>query len=87
MNCRCCNKKKRELFLKITLENYTIYKFYFMRLDMMAVNVVLIAVAAFMLTITFIVVAQEISVWLGLGMFVASCYGAYKIIGSRLTKL
>ncbi len=54
---------------------------------MMAINLVLIAVAAFMLTITFIVVAQEISVWLGLGMFIACCYGAYKIIGSRLTKL
>lgn len=54
---------------------------------MMAVNLVLIALAAFLLTISFIVVAQEISVFLGLGLFIASCFGAYKIIGSRLTKL
>jgi hypothetical protein len=54
---------------------------------MMALNLVLIAVSAFVLTIAFIVVAQEISIWLGLGLFVVCCYGAYKIIGSRLTKL
>jgi len=54
---------------------------------MMVVNLILIAVSAFILTISFIVIAQEISFWLGLGLFIACCYGAYKIIGSRLTKL
>ncbi|MBK9247375.1 MAG: hypothetical protein IPM69_04490 [Ignavibacteria bacterium] len=54
---------------------------------MMAINLILIAVAAFVLTIAFIVIAQEISVLLGLGLFIACCYGAYKVIGSRLTKL
>ena len=54
---------------------------------MMVLNLLLIAVAAFVLTIAFIVVAQEISVWLGVGLFLITCYGAYKIIGSRLTRL
>lgn len=54
---------------------------------MMALNLVLIAASAFILTIAFIVIAQEISLWLGIGLFLICCYGAYKIIGSRLTRL
>ncbi|MBS1536298.1 MAG: hypothetical protein JST20_00955 [Bacteroidetes bacterium] len=54
---------------------------------MIAVNLVLIAVSTFMLVITFIVISQEISVWLGLGLFLGTAYAAYKVICSRLTKL
>ncbi|MBL7999029.1 MAG: hypothetical protein JNL32_10375 [Candidatus Kapabacteria bacterium] len=46
-----------------------------------------IATVVFFLTITLVVIAQEISIILSVVIFAAALYGAYKLAGNRLTRL
>ncbi len=51
------------------------------------IYLILISLAVFFVTITLVVIGQEISVFLAVALFIGIAYTAFRIATARLTKL